>query len=131
MSEVVTRRGWISALWIPLAAAILVASPLRAQGTAAQIALGDSLFNGRQFGACWSCHGKQAKGTSTAPTLVKKEWLNIDGSMEAIKGVIHNGIPKPKKAKVPMPAMGGAKLTDEQIDGLAAYVYSLNHPGGK
>ncbi len=121
---------WLTAS-IVLVSAMLIVPSLRAQGAAAstpaQIAEGDSLFNGHRLGACWACHGANGKGTSTAPKLAgNPKWLNIDGSLEAIKGIITNGVPKPKKHAGAMPPMGGAQLTPEQIDALAAYVYSLS-----
>ncbi len=116
---------------LPLAAAFfglaLFTNTARAQADAAQIAKGDSLFNANRLGACWACHGAKGKGTSTAPKLADKEWLSIDGSLDAIKGVINNGIPKPKKTKTPMPPMGGGKLTPEEVDAIAAYVFKLSH----
>ena len=130
MSEAMPRRFPRLVAGMVFLAALVLSSPLKAQD-AAKVAKGDSLFNGKQMGACWACHGKGGKGTGIAPNLGDKEWLNIDGSEEAIKGVITNGVPKPKKAKAPMPPMGGAKLTPEQIDDLAAYVFSLRSAGKK
>ena len=118
------------AVWAAAVGLIVFAKSARAQD-AAQIAIGDSLFNGRQLGACWACHGKKGAGTSNAPKLSDKEWLNTDGSVDGIKGIITNGVPKPKKMKAPMPPMGGGKLTPEQIDALAQYVHSLGAGGKK
>jgi len=92
----------------------------------AKLAKGDSLFNGNRLGACWACHGKAGKGTSTAPKLNDSEWLDTDGSVDGIKGIITSGVPKPKKMKTPMPPMGGGKLTADDIDALAEYVHSLS-----
>jgi hypothetical protein len=36
-------------------------------------------------------------------------------------------VPQPKKYRTPMPAMGGAQLTAEQLSALAAYVWGLGH----
>ena len=130
MSEATPRRFPRLIAGMAFLAAIVLSSPLKAQD-AATIAMGDSLFNGKQMGACWACHGKGGKGTGVAPNLGDATWLNIDGSAEAIKGVITSGVPKPKKAKTAMPPMGGAKLTPEQIDAIAAYVFSLRSAGKK
>ena len=118
-------RRWIQPFAMAgfLGATLLVGSA-RAQDAAA-LQAGDTLFNGNRLGACWACHGKQGKGTSTAPNLTDATWLDTDGTLAGIKGIITNGVPKPKKSKVPMPAMGGAKLTPEQIDQIAAYVVSI------
>ena len=44
---------------------------------------------------------------------------------------IQTGVPTPKKAPAPMPPMGGASLTPEQVRAVAAYEYSLSHGGGQ
>ncbi|MSR05929.1 MAG: cytochrome c [Gemmatimonadetes bacterium] len=115
------------AVWAAVVAIVAVATPARAQDAA--VAVGDSLFNGKQMGACWACHGKKGVGTAAAPKLADKTWLTIDGSLASVKGAITAGVPKPKKSKTPMPPMGGAKLTPEQIDALAAYVVSISAAG--
>jgi len=119
-----------SSTWVVLAGLVFLAASLHAQGaqpTAAQIAEGDSLFNGHRVGACWACHGQKGKGTDVAPKLADNpKWINIDGSLDAIKGIVTNGVPKPKKHPGAMPPLGGGQLTPAQIDALAAYVYSLS-----
>jgi mono/diheme cytochrome c family protein len=104
---------------------------LRAQDAApdvAQISAGEALFNGTQMGACWACHGKSGKGSTNAPKLAdpKRAWLDADGSVASIKAVIQNGVQKPKKFPGAMPPMGGGKYSDEQLDQLTAYVYSIS-----
>lgn len=127
MSESKSPRAFLPRALVLLAGALLISAPAHAQGTAAQISQGDSLFNGQRVGACWACHGHGAKGTDVAPKLAgNPKWINIDGSLDAIKGIITNGVPHPKKHSGAMPAMGGAQLTPDQIDALAAYVYSLS-----
>jgi mono/diheme cytochrome c family protein len=49
--------------------------------------------------------------------------------MQGIEGVVRNGVPQPKQFPAPMPAMGGAPLSDEQVRAVAAYVYSISHGG--
>jgi mono/diheme cytochrome c family protein len=96
-----------------------------------QIALGDSVFHGQAGGGtCYVCHGQDAKGSAVGPNLTDGEWLNTDGSLEGIVKTIKSGVPTPKKAPAPMPPMGGATLTDEQVQAVAAYEYSLSHGGG-
>ena len=96
-----------------------------------QIALGDSIFHGQAGGGtCYVCHGQDAKGSAVGPDLTDGEWLNTDGSLEGIVKTIRSGVPTPKKAPAPMPPMGGATLTDEQVQAVAAYEYSLSHGGG-
>jgi mono/diheme cytochrome c family protein len=136
MSQTNSRR--VHALTAAAASlgAMLFATALRAQDAApdaAKVTAGEALFNGTQLGACWACHGKAGKGTSNAPKLAdaKRAWLDSDGSLEAIKGTITTGVAKPKKFPGAMPPMGGGKYTPEQVDQLAAYVYSLSHAGAK
>jgi Cytochrome C oxidase, cbb3-type, subunit III len=99
--------------------------------SAKQIALGDSIFHGQAGGGtCYVCHGQDAKGSAVGPNLTDGEWLNTDGSLEGIVKTIKAGVPTPKKAPAPMPPMGGATLTDEHVQAVAAYEYSLSHGGG-
>jgi mono/diheme cytochrome c family protein len=93
-------------------------------------ALGDSIFHGQVGGGtCYACHGKDAKGSAVAPDLTDGEWLNTDGSLAGITKTIQTGVPTPKKAPAPMPPMGGASLTPDQVRAVAAYEYSLSHRG--
>jgi cbb3-type cytochrome c oxidase subunit III len=78
---------------------------------------------------CWTCHGMDASGTGLAPSLRDQNWLNSDGSFDGIVGVVQNGVPQPKEHTAPMPAMGGAQLSDEQVRAVAAYVYAISHGG--
>jgi mono/diheme cytochrome c family protein len=80
-------------------------------------------------GTCYACHGQDAKGSPVAPNLTDGEWLNTDGSLAGITKTIQTGVPTPKKAPAPMPPMGGASLTPEQVRAVAAYEYSLSHRG--
>jgi Cytochrome C oxidase, cbb3-type, subunit III len=101
-----------------------------AQGDAAAIALGDSIFHGQVAGAtCYACHGQNGEGSAVGAKLNDSEWLHGDGSLAAIEKTIQAGVPKPKQAPAPMPPMGGAALTPEQVKAAAAYVYSLSHKG--
>ena len=101
-----------------------------AQGDAAAIALGDSIFHGQVGGAtCYACHGQNGEGSAVGAKLNDSEWLHGDGSLAAIEKTIQAGVPKPKQAPAPMPPMGGAALSPEQVKAAAAYVYSLSHKG--
>lgn len=94
------------------------------------IALGDSIFHGQAGGGtCYACHGQDGKGSAVGANLTDGEWLNSDGSYDAIVKTIQTGVPKPTRAPAPMPPMGGASLTPDQVKAVAAYVYSLR--GGK
>jgi mono/diheme cytochrome c family protein len=106
------------------------ATPAAAGGgpTPKQVALGDSIFHGLVAGGtCTACHGQDAKGTAVAPDLTDSKWINGDGSYQFIVNTVTNGVPKPKEHPAPMPPMGGATLTDDQVKAVAAYEYSLSH----
>lgn len=98
-----------------------------AAGDPQTIALGQSIFQGRVAGGtCFTCHGQDAKGTQLAPNLTDGQWLNSDGSFEAIVGTVTTGVAKPKQYPAAMPPMGGAQLSPDQIRAVAAYVHSLS-----
>jgi mono/diheme cytochrome c family protein len=50
-----------------------------------------------------------------------------DGSWAGITKTITDGVPQPKEYRSPMPPMGGAQLTDDQVKALGAYVWSMSH----
>jgi mono/diheme cytochrome c family protein len=96
--------------------------------TPAEIALGDSVFNGRpRGGICATCHGPQGVGTEAAPALNDRHWINGDGSLGFIEGTVVQGVPQPQQHAFPMPPFG-LTLTDRQWHAVAAYVYALSHP---
>ena len=108
----------------------LALSPLQQPApSAADVALGDSVFHGKVGGAlCYVCHGPAGKGVNgLGPNLTDKEWVNGDGSLPFIEKIILDGVSKPKKMPAPMPPKGGGQLTDPQIKAAAAYVWSLSH----
>jgi mono/diheme cytochrome c family protein len=99
-------------------------------GDAKLIALGDSIFHGQAGGGtCYVCHGQDAHGSAVGPNLTDGEWLHNDGTLAGITGTITGGVPKPTKAPAPMPPMGGASLSPDQVKAVATYVHSLG--GGK
>jgi glucose/arabinose dehydrogenase/mono/diheme cytochrome c family protein len=92
------------------------------------VALGDKIYHGQLGGAtCTGCHGEDASGTSLGPGLTSGKWLWSDGSYPAIAKTITDGVPQPKLYRAPMPPMGGAVLTADQVNALAAYLWSLSH----
>lgn len=104
-----------------------IPAQLPAGVTAAMITEGQQIFT--STGNCYTCHGPDAKGTQLAPNLTDSEWLNISGKYDEIVKTVHTGVPQPKQHPAPMPSMGGAQLTDDQVNAVAAYVWSLG--GGK
>jgi glucose/arabinose dehydrogenase/mono/diheme cytochrome c family protein len=92
------------------------------------VALGEQVYHGQVGGAaCMGCHGNSGQGSTLGPALTGKKWLWSDGSYAGITKTIREGVPQPKQYRSPMPAMGGAQLTPEQVSAVAAYVWSLSH----
>ena len=91
------------------------------------VQLGEQVFHGTGGAACTGCHGADARGTPLGPSLITKQWLWSDGSAAGLTRVIRDGVPQPKQFRQPMPAKGGAQLTEEQVQAVAAYVWALNH----
>ena len=96
--------------------------------TREMVELGERIFHGQVGGApCTGCHGDAGEGTPLGPDLTGKKWLWSDGSYGGIRKTISEGVPQPKQYRSPMPPMGGAQLTPDQVDAIAAYVWSLSH----
>jgi glucose/arabinose dehydrogenase len=102
--------------------------PVPAGATKEMVALGDRIYHGQVAGAtCTGCHGLTATGTPLGPDLTDTQWLWGDGSYAAITKTITAGVPQPKQYRSPMPPVGGAQLTPDQVSALAAYVWALSH----
>jgi glucose/arabinose dehydrogenase/mono/diheme cytochrome c family protein len=96
--------------------------------TPEMVALGERIYRGQAGGAaCTGCHGDRGQGSPLGPDLTGKKWLWSDGSYAGIKKTITEGVSQPKNYRSPMPAMGGAQLTADQVSALAAYVWSISH----
>lgn len=115
-------------LWIAL---VLAGSPATAgpdlPPPVVQDSLGKAIFTGK--GLCSACHGPDAKGTALAPDLTDKTWLHSDGTLASVAKVITDGVTTPKEHPAPMPPMGGAQLTPEEVQAVARYVVSLSVGG--
>ena len=95
--------------------------------TAEMVAAGSQIFNAQ---VCFTCHGPNGTGTAgLGPPLNDQTWINIDGEYSSIVEVVKTGVATPKEHPAPMPAMGGLQLTDQQVNEVAAYVYSISHGG--
>ena len=94
---------------------------------AADSAAGFLLYH-RKAG-CIACHGADGEGLANlGPSLRDDRWLHIDGTPPAIAGVIRTGIARPREAAIAMPGLA-ARLEPQEIERVAAYIYSLSHPG--
>ena len=110
------------------AGAATAALPVPAGSSRQMVELGDQVFHGRAGGAsCTGCHGTDAAGTPLGPPLLGHRWLWSDGSYQSLEKIIREGVPQPKQYRAPMPPMGGAQLSDEQLAAVAAYVWGLSH----
>ena len=87
---------------------------------------GAQVFNAA--GNCYTCHGPNGVGTALAPNLTDAEWINFPArpSADEVMNLVRTGGPQPKQHPAPMPPMGGAQLTDQQIQDVAQYVLSLS-----
>jgi glucose/arabinose dehydrogenase/mono/diheme cytochrome c family protein len=104
--------------------------PVPPGATREMVALGERIYGGQVAGAaCTGCHGDSGEGTTLAPALTgkNKKWLWGDGSYAGIAKTITEGVSQPKEFRSPMPPMGGAQLTPDQVSAVAAYVWSLSH----
>ena len=95
--------------------------------TAETVAEGRTLFNTRA--ACAACHGANGEGGQLAPDLSDDQWLNADGSYEGILEVINAGVVEPRQYPGLMLPRGGMGLSDEEVNALAAFVWSLRIRG--
>lgn len=95
--------------------------------TQAMVEQGREIFTGP--GICYTCHGQNAKGTSLAPDLTDDEWLNVDGSYDQIVELVKTGVPEPVEHPSPMLPKAGTNISDEQVNAVAAYVWTLSHGG--
>ena len=100
------------------------ATPVPPGATAEQVAKGMALFQG---GTCGACHGKDATGGAIGPNLTTGSPLWTDGSLAQIADVITKGVPAPKQYRSPMPPMGGAQLSSDDLAAISAYVWSVGH----
>jgi glucose/arabinose dehydrogenase/cytochrome c5 len=99
--------------------------PVPPGATAAQVARGQAVFKG---GSCGACHGADAAGGPVGPPLNTGSPIWTDGSLASIKDLIGKGVPTPKQYRSPMPPMGGAQLSDDDLNAVAAYVWAVGHP---
>jgi mono/diheme cytochrome c family protein len=103
--------------------------PVPPGATAAAVALGQQVFAGQVGGApCTGCHGSDGKGSPLGPNLTAGKWTWSDGSLAGIQKTITTGVPTPKNYRSPMPPMGGAQLSPDQVSAVSAYVWALGHP---
>jgi glucose/arabinose dehydrogenase/mono/diheme cytochrome c family protein len=102
--------------------------PIPQGATRETVTLGARIYHGRVGAAgCTGCHGDNAQGTPLGPNLTDNKWQWSDGSYAGIAKTITDGVSQPKNYRSPMPPLGGAQLTPDQVNAVAAYLWSLNH----
>jgi mono/diheme cytochrome c family protein len=107
----------------------LIAAPLSAQQTpdSSAVAAGKVIYEGR--GLCFSCHGLKGEGMLGPTTRLDstKTWLHHDGTVAGIAALVKSGVDgNTSKSGQEMPPAGGARLTDQQLSQVAAYVWTLH-----
>ncbi len=121
--------------WLFTAALALVTVPGVAVGQASgqpdvmdstRIALGRKLFESK--GLCFSCHGKRGEGLLGPTTqLVGRPFTHTNGTVAELTALIKAGIAADRShSKLVMPARGGSRLTDSEVESVALYVKHLN-----
>jgi hypothetical protein len=96
--------------------------------TRAMVALGQRIYRGQVGGAsCTGCQGENADGTPLGADPTSGKWLWSDGSYKGIAKTITDGVPQPKFYRAPMQPLGGTSPTSDQVNAIAAYLWSLNH----
>lgn len=93
--------------------------------TMEMVSQGKEIYSGA--GLCYTCHGANGEGVpGLGANLADDEWLHSDGSYEGIAGTVMHGVDTSASSTgTPMPAKGGSGITDDQVNAVAAYVYSL------
>ncbi|MES2304777.1 MAG: cytochrome c [Gemmatimonadota bacterium] len=129
----ISSRAPLALLTVGLLAATRLTAQAQGQPTppdsaAIRQAQGKRIFEGK--GLCFSCHGPQGEGVlgPTTRLAAGKIWLHVkDGTQAEIAAMIRVGIESEKsQSGTAMPARGGARLTDAEVDLVAAYVVELH-----
>ncbi len=122
------RLGLLVVLGVVVPSAAAHAQGKRPAGvTQEMVDKGKAIFTGA--GNCYACHGQNAQGMLGPTTdLTDAQWVHSDGSYPKIAEYIKAGVTKEQsKSGIPMPARGGSKISDEEVNLVAAYVYSVSH----
>lgn len=123
-----------------LAAALLLAAPVRAQQAVAvpdsvtpeRVLEGSDLFN--VTGSCTFCHAPGGRGQGrNAPDLSDAEWLHSEGDYAGIFHTIWWGVERDEMKAEPrfrfeMHPRGGMPWTLAQTKAVAAYVWTISRP---
>ena len=96
-----------------------------ADSIARQIELGKALFHGK--GLCFSCHGKEGDGLLGPTTrLAGRPLVHTKATIPELVALIKVGVDSAHSSVgQPMPARGGSRLTDVEVEAVARYVLEL------
>ena len=101
-----------------------VVGPRPALVTDSAVARGREVF---LTGVCATCHGADGKGSARGPDLTDSTWTTGAGSYEEIvRQVIHGERPATRTNMVPMPMRGWEPISHQDIQAVAAYVWTLS-----
>lgn len=77
--------------------------------------------------SCHACHGREGRGVpGMGSSLTDGEWIVADGSPRSLLDVVRSGVPAARSPSgVPMPPRGGARLGEEEMRAIVAYLLSL------
>lgn len=92
---------------------------------AVRIARGRTLFQGK--GLCFSCHGKEGEGLLAPSTrLAGRPLVHAKPSVPDLVALIKAGVDSAHSSiGQVMPARGGSRLTDAEVEVVALYVMEL------
>jgi mono/diheme cytochrome c family protein len=92
---------------------------------AERAALGRRLFEGK--GLCFSCHGKNGEGVLAPSTrLVGRTLVHTKVTVADISALIKTGVDSAHSSTGQvMPARGGSRLTDSEVESVARYVVEM------
>jgi len=94
--------------------------------TSAMVQRGKIVFDGP--GLCHNCHGELAQGL-LGPNLTDSEWWHAQGTYLMIVHRILDGVPLSESVTGnPMEPRGGSLISDDDVQSVAAYVWTLSHP---
>lgn len=117
---------------VPLVLATCAAAPLAAQQrpagvTDSAIAWGKQLFHGSAN--CAACHGDGGRGTDDGPNITGALWLHGPGTYESLIEQVKHGVPASRSVTgQAMPMRGWVPMNDDDVNAVAAYVWSISHP---
>ncbi len=93
--------------------------------SAGRVALGRKLFEGK--GLCFSCHGMKGEGVIAPSTkLAGRTLVHVKPVLAEVAALIKTGVDSAHSTiGTAMPARGGSRMTDSEVEAVAAYVLEL------